>query len=398
VKRTLVRTISITQIRLSPLRIQIIGLAVARLVLNTGHRMVYPFLPTFARGLGVDLEAIALMVTARSGLGLISPVFGAFADARGRKNAMLAALLLFAASMALVSLWPTYPALFVALLLASSAKLLYDPSMQAYIGDRVQYTRRGLAIAITELSWSGAFLLGIPLLGWLIARADTWRAPFVPLALAGLGASILVWRLLPADEPLAVRRPSLAQGARTVLAHPTALAGLVLSMLMNLSNETIGIVYGAWMEDAFGLQVAALGAASAVIGLAELGGEGLVAGVVDRVGKRRAVAAGLALNAGACLLLPALAFRVEGALVGLFVFYITFEFAVVSLIPIMTELLPGARATLMAGNVAFFALGRMLGALIGPPLFAYGLLANGIVAAAGNLLALALLVGFVKQE
>jgi len=398
VKRTLVRTISITQIRLSPLRIQIIGLAVARLVLNTGHRMVYPFLPTFARGLGVDLEAIALVVTARSGLGLISPVFGAFADARGRKNAMLAALLLFAASMALVSLWPTYPALFVALLLASSAKLLYDPSMQAYIGDRVQYTRRGLAIAITELSWSGAFLLGIPLLGWLIARADTWRAPFVPLALAGLGASILVWRLLPADEPLAVRRPSLAQGARTVLAHPTALAGLGLSMLMNLSNETIGIVYGAWMEDAFGLQVAALGAASAVIGLAELGGEGLVAGVVDRVGKRRAVAAGLALNAGACLLLPALAFRVEGALVGLFVFYITFEFAVVSLIPIMTELLPGARATLMAGNVAFFALGRMLGALIGPPLFAYGLLANGIVAAAGNLLALALLVGFVKQE
>ncbi|MCZ7541442.1 MAG: hypothetical protein M5U29_16325 [Anaerolineae bacterium] len=52
----------------------------------------------------------------------------------------------------------------------------------------------------------------------------------------------------------------------------------------------------------------------------------------------------------------------------------------------------------MAGNVAFFALGRMVGALIGPPLFASGLLANGIVAAAGNLLALALLIGFVKQE
>jgi len=196
-----VRTLSANHVRLSPLRIQIIGLAVARLVLNAGHRMVYPFLPTFARGLGVDLEAIALAVTARSGLGVISPVFGAFADTRGRKNAMLAALLLFAASMALVSLWPTYPALFVALLLGSVAKLVYDPSMQAYIGDRVTYTRRGLAIAITELSWSGAFLLGIPLLGWLIARADTWRAPFPLLTLAGLGASILVWRVLPADEP-----------------------------------------------------------------------------------------------------------------------------------------------------------------------------------------------------
>ncbi|MCZ7541441.1 MAG: MFS transporter [Anaerolineae bacterium] len=211
---------------------------------------------------------------------------------------MLAALLLFSASMALVSLWPTYPALFVALLLASVAKHLFDPSMQAYIGDRVQYTRRGLAIAITELSWSGAFLLAIPLLGWLIARTDSWRSPFPLLALAGLGALILVWRVLPADEPLTARRPSLAQGARIVLAHPTALAGLGVSMLISMGNETIGIVYGAWMEDAFGLQVAALGAASAVIGLAELGGESLVAGVVDRVGKRRAVAAGIALNAG----------------------------------------------------------------------------------------------------
>ena len=208
---------------------------------------------------------------------------------------MLAALLLFAASMALVSLWPTYPALFVALLLASSAKLLYDPSMQAYIGDRVQYTRRGLAIAITELSWSGAFLLGIPLLGWLIARADTWRAPFVPLALAGLGASILVWRLLPADEPLAVRRPSLAQGARTVLAHPTALAGLGLSMLMNRATtiDRLRVV-----EDAFGLQVAALGAACRRAGA---GGEPVAGWIAC---ERRAVAAGLALNAGACLLLP----------------------------------------------------------------------------------------------
>ena len=35
------------------LRTQIVAFTLARLVLNTGHRMVYPFLPAIARGVGV---------------------------------------------------------------------------------------------------------------------------------------------------------------------------------------------------------------------------------------------------------------------------------------------------------------------------------------------------------
>jgi hypothetical protein len=68
-----------------------------------------------------------------------------------------------------------------------------------------------------------------------------------------------------------------------------------------------------------------------------------------------------------CLAALALYFlgRTEaGALVGLFFFYITFEFTLVSIIPLMTELLPAARATLMAFNVAALSFGRALGDLI----------------------------------
>ena len=51
-------------------------------------------------------------------------------------------------------------------------------------------------------------------------------------------------------------------------------------------------IFGVWLEDSFDLQIAALGAASAVIGLSELGGEGLVAAFVDRLGKPRAIGLG----------------------------------------------------------------------------------------------------------
>lgn len=39
-----------------------------RIILDTGFRMVYPFLPTFARALGVDISAISLAITARATL------------------------------------------------------------------------------------------------------------------------------------------------------------------------------------------------------------------------------------------------------------------------------------------------------------------------------------------
>lgn len=380
------------------LRHQIALFTLARAVLNTGHRMIYPFLPAFARGVGVDLGAVALAVTARAGLGLISPLFGALADRHGRRLTMIAGLLSFVTAMILVTLWPTYPALFVAVVLAGMGKLLFDPAMQAYIGDRVEYAQRGLAIAFTELSWSGAFLLGIPVLGWLIARTDTWQTPFPLLGGAALLAAAMLWSLIPPDGMAGGGHPTLAQGIRLVLAHHAALAGLSVGLLISASNETIGIIYGAWLEDAFALKVAALGASAMVIGVAELAGEGAVAGFVDRIGKRRAVAGGIATNALTCLLLPALAFRVETALVGLFLFYLTFEFAIVSSIPLMTELVPGARATLMAANVTAFSAGRMVGALIGPALFGIGLLANCSVAALGDVLALAVLLWFIPRD
>lgn len=380
------------------LRAQIVAFMLARVVLNTGHRMVYPFLPAIARGVGVPLETAALAVTARAALGLVSPLFGSLADLRGRRVAMLVGLGLFSAGMALVAVCPTYPALVGGLLLASAAKLIFDPAMQAYIGDRVPYARRGRALAVTELSWSFAFLLGMPLAGWLIAQADSWRAPFPWLALLALVAVVGLARVIPPDRPAPETRLSLPAGVRIVLQHRVALAALAVALLIALGNETVFIVYGAWLEDAFGLKVAALGLASAVIGLAELGGEGAVAAVVDRLGKRRAVMLGVLANALTSLLLPVIGFSVGGALAGMFAFFLTFEFALVSLISLMTELVPGARATLLAGNVAVFSVGRMLGALLGPLLFSLGLTANTLAAAALNMTAMVIMLLWVQQE
>ncbi len=378
------------------LRYQLVTFSLARVIVNTAYRMVYPFLPFIAAGVGVDEKTLTNAIALRSSLGAAGPLLGSVGDRYGRKTAMILGMALFLAGMVVVAIWPTYPALFAAMMLTGASKIVFDASMQAYLGDRVSYARRGLAIALTEFGWSGAFLLGVPVVGWLIGRAG-WHSPFLWLALLGTAATYWLWRILPPDSAQIVDRPSMLQGFRLILSHRAAVAALGVGAMITASNDTINIVYGIWMNDSFGLQVEALGASAIVIGVAELFGEGLVAGLSDRFGKRRALGIGLGCYALACLVLPVVGTSLQGALIGLFIFFLGFEFTLVSAIPLMTEMVPGARATLLSANLTVFSLGHALGAIIGPAVFVYGLQANSVVAASLNLVGLVILLLFVRE-
>lgn len=334
-----------------------------RTILNTAHRMVYPFLPVFARGLGVDLSTMSLLMTARSLLGATSPLFAPIADRRGRKFGMLTGLIIFTLGVGLVMLSPSIWTLAIALMLAMVGKYMFDPAMQAYFGDRIPYHRRGTALAVTEVAWSASFIVGVPLAGFLIDRFG-WSAPFPLFTALGLAAFFVVWRVVPREDLHHTPAFNSRDGYRAVLTSVPALAGISIAMWASAANELVNVIFGAWLEDSFGLKIIALAGASAVIGISELSGEGLVALTTDRLGKPLALTIGLIGNSLASILLPFLGQTQTGALVGLFLFYITFEYVLVSHIPLMTELVPSARATMLSMNVTGHAIGRALGAFL----------------------------------
>ena len=232
------------------LRHELVLFSITRTIINTMFRMVYPFMAVFARGLGVPVTQVAGAVALRSALGLAGPLIGSSSDRRGRKRGMLFGLTVFVFGAVLVVLRPAYLPFVAALLLTTVGKIMFDPAMQAYLGDRVGYERRGQAIALTELGWSLAFLVGVPLTGWLIARGG-WTAPFPWLAVAGIVAALLLWRLLPADHPRREPGPSLRRGLGRILAHPAALAGLAVGLIASAGNETVNIIFGVWLEASF---------------------------------------------------------------------------------------------------------------------------------------------------
>lgn len=367
-----------------------------RTILNTMHRMVYPFLAVFARGLGVDFTTLSFVVTARSFFGIFAPVFGAVADHRGRRFGMLSGVFLFTAGMGLVALSPNFITFSIAVLLAILGKYLFDPSMQAYFGDRIPYEKRGTALAVTEVAWSLAFIAGVPLAGYLIA-AYGWSAPFPLLAGLGLVMFAVIWWMLPRTPPFNATNES-AKNFRAVLTNVPALAGISIALWASGANELVNLIFGVWLEDSFGLKIAALAGASAVIGISELGGEGLVALTTDRLGKPRALVLGLTGNALAALLLPIVGTTEVGALVGLFLFYITFEYVMVSHIPLMTEVMPGARATLLSFNLMGHSLGRMIGALLATYVYQkFGFLPVAMIAIAFNIFALLALAELTQR-
>jgi DHA1 family inner membrane transport protein len=358
-------------------------LTATRVVLHTMYRTIYPFLSVFSRGLGVDLAQLSIVLTSRSLMGFLGPFLATIADRYGRKISMLLGLGLVVLSSLIIWIFPIFPVFFGGLMLAMLGNLMFIPAMQAFIGDRVAYEKRGRVLGITELSWAAAFIAGVPFMGWLMARSNpdkAWLVLFPVIAFAGTLCLILIaWRVPNNRSQIAVQGNGIAT-IRKMLGITSVLAGLGFAISVSAANEVVNLVFGVWLEDRFALKLAALGAASAIIGISELGGEGLSALLADRLGKEVAITMGLITSAVATFILYFFSGTVAGALTGLFFFYLGFEFTLVSSLPLMSEVFPAARATVMALTIACFSLGRAVGAMLAPWLYNLGFLFNLIAA------------------
>jgi len=225
-------------------------------------------------------------------------------------------------------------------------------------------------------------------MGFLITRFG-WASPFTVLTVLGCGMFATIWWMFPRQDANHVPARNPWANLGTVLKNVPALAGISITLWASAGNELVSLIFGVWLEDSFGLQITALAGASAVIGLSELGGEGLAATLTDRIGKPRAIILGLSANSVAAVLLPFIGRTEIGALIGLFLFYITFEYMLVSHIPMISELAPGARATTMAFNVSGHSIGRAIGAFLAPFIYEqFGFVFVALLAAVFNIVGL----------
>lgn len=336
-------------------------LASGRLVSNIAFRMVFPFLPRISRGLGVSLSTMGAALGLRELIGLANPVVGRVIDRRPRRLAIVVGMTGLSASLLLQGVSGGLLLFTAALVATSLAKAIFDISSSAWVSDRVPFSARGRAIGTLETTWALAFMVGMPLAA-LAIRLGTWRTPFL---LIGLVCALLALRL---HQRIAEPDTGHVRGRRLVWT-PVLRGAVVTFALIGVAHQMLLVTFAAFLEDEHDVSVSALGLTALVIGIAELAGSGGVAWFSDRIGKAFGTEIALAVAAPVSLLLPFGASSLPLAMVLFAVWFSITEYAVVSMVTLVSELDTAARGAVMGMALAGFTVGHALGAVVGTGLY-----------------------------
>jgi MFS family permease len=163
-------------------------------LLATGSGVVFPFLSLYATSVfGADVATAGVVASAYFAAGIpAAPLSGITADRVGRRPVLVAAVLGFAGSMAVMAASSSLAVLAVAAAAAGFALVCIHPVNSAVVADVVPTERRGQAYGILYQALGLGWFLG-PLVAAPFLAAGGYRVVFAVVAGAvALAGSLLV--------------------------------------------------------------------------------------------------------------------------------------------------------------------------------------------------------------
>lgn len=330
-------------------RSELFRLTYGKGTVNTAIRWLPFFLPTLAVAFDSSTATLALVLGIAEASGLSTILAGRWLDAGRERLVIIVALLAVVVSSGLAivgSIWSFAAAAIV--LGAASGHVTVGG--HAWISARVPFDRRARFIGVYEISWASALLIGVPVIAVLIS-AFGWRGPFIAIAIASVIAAALIVTIddgevgAKADAGAgALEKTPLSKDAWIIIGATSAIA---------MAGLTTIVVAGTWLDEAFGISTGGVGLVAMAFGVAELIASTSSSVFADRLGKRRtmlysvtATVVGLGIIAFAGGSLPV-------GILGLLVFFVGFEYSIVTSFSLVSEAMPEARGRVLAiGNGA----------------------------------------------
>ena len=313
------------------------AVTIARLTTNACFRYAPPFLASISDDLQVSLGrlGVALMVT-EIAAGIAS-LGGAYVDRLRRRTAMVIGLAGVSASTAITAGARNVPVFAVGIVLLAITKMVFDMGLAGWVNDHVDYERRGRVVGITETSWALGLLIGVSGMG-LVASMSSWRWGYAAGAAAVALMAVVVAARTRGPEHMHAAHEHV-RGARMPSSGYLVIASMFFLMA---SSQAIFVTFGAWLADDFGFSDARISAVVFGLGAFELLASVTSARRSDVWGKERSTIVGAMLIVPSGVLLMFLHDHLTIGLVLLGVYLLGFEFAIVSMIPIATNMIPGS--------------------------------------------------------
>lgn len=323
-------------------RDNLLPFTLTRIAANTCYRFAPPFIAIIAgnaQGFDVSITRVGLVISISELAGFLAPLLGTFVDRVSRRVSTATGLFGSFIGIMMMAAAPNLVVLCVGLTLLNLLKSCFDLGMAAWISDRVPYAQRGRVVGITETSWALSLLLGVSALG-LITAATSWR---IACALGGVAIAVCAFWL---DHRIRVSGEVVAKPNTPLLIAGPAItrAWLVPVSMFGLmgGSQCLFVTFGAWLADDFNFGASGIAAVGFALGAGELLSSISSAKLTDRLGKERSVALGAALMMPSALVLAGFDSVLLIGLLALAIFIVGFEYAVVSMLPIATNLFAGA--------------------------------------------------------
>jgi DHA1 family bicyclomycin/chloramphenicol resistance-like MFS transporter len=288
--------------------------------------MYLPGLPDLTRDLDAPAWAAQMTITTcMAGLAAGQLVAGPLSDRLGRRRPLLAGLVAYAVTSGLCALAPTIWSLLIVRLIQGLGGAAGIVIARAIVRDRYEGSSAARIYSLLMLVAGLAPILA-PLVGGQLLHVTDWRGVFV--ALAAVGTALLIAAALWLEESL---DPEHRHGGGLVatlrvfgtLLRDRGFVGIVLAMGLAFSAMAVYIGGSSFvLEDVYGVSPQLFSVmfavnAAGIIAASQLGGR-----VVERVGPRALLDAGVRASAlGGLGLLAAIVFDagLAGVLPSLFV-------------------------------------------------------------------------------
>ncbi|MGC4250612.1 MAG: TCR/Tet family MFS transporter, partial [Sphingobium sp.] len=232
---------------------------------------------------------------------LCSPVIGSLSDRFGRRPVILISVAGLAIDYVLMALAPDLWWLALGRILAGVTSSSFTSTF-AYMADITPPEERARGYGLIGAAFSAGFVAG-PLVGGVLGEVSL-RAPF--WAAAALSAMAFLYGLfvlpesLPAEKRMAFswKRANPFGALKLLRSHPELSSLAIVNFLLYFAHHLFSAVFVLYAGDRYGWGAWQVGTLLALVGLLDMGVQGMLVGpVVKRLGDRTTMVTGLCFGA-----------------------------------------------------------------------------------------------------
>ena len=336
-------------------------LSLANLIIGTGAFVLAGILAGVSADLGVTVPAAGQAMTAYAlSTAVLAPLLLALTGTLARRDAMVLALLLFAAGNFVCAAAGHLGVLLLGRVLMG-AGAMFTPIAAGLAVAVTPAAQRGRALSIVFLGISLSYVVGLPMGTWLAAQ-HSWRLPVQVVGAASLLMLALLWWRLPRAQGA----PGGGfKGASALLRQPEMALTLVLTGLYFTAIFTLFAYIGPVLQALGPLTPSEVAMTLVAVGLAGVAGTLIGGWATDRYGAHRTLGWQLSFFVLGQAALPFTAGALHWTLLAL----VTWGLSGFGMMPPQQSRLaaaaPASAPLLLSLNTSMLYLGTALGSVVG---------------------------------